>query len=76
MPQQSQLRSSLESVPAGTSDTEDVLTLVFSRVPVNGLGASSMAREVVFVPFPTHSVCLIFHRYCFDLMSNFHYRLH
>lgn len=68
MPQHAQLRSSLESEPAGASDTEDVPTLVFSRVPVNGQGASSMAREVVFVPFPTHSACLIVHRYCFDLL--------
>lgn len=61
MPQQVQLRSSLEAVPAGASDTEDVLTLVFSRVPVNGHGASSMVREVGFVPFPAHSACLIFY---------------
>lgn len=85
MPQQAQLRSSLESEPAGASDTKDVPTLVFLRVPVNSQGASSMMREVVLVSFPAHSACLIVHRYCFDLivsmtmskqLSNVHYRLH
>ena len=84
MPQHAQLRSSLESEPAGATDTEDVPTLVFSGAPVNGHGTSSMAREVVLVPFPAHSACLILCRYCFDLivsmtmskqLSNVHYRL-